>query len=676
MGCVASRKIDKEEKVQICKERKRLMKHLLVLRSQFAAAQMAYLQSLKNAGATLRQFTDSECLDIEILLPGGDDCYVFEQMMMPDSSPQTPLPPPPPPLPLFEDGDDEVAVVVMADMVVADGGDSAETSSSPASSPSAVPSSPWEIWDPFSHPSAASFRKKTEAAIVEQEENWSETFTEFEEKSSMVEDEEVGEEITDIVLTPLAHKSSMADIDSSSSALVAPKSAKKKTLSGIIKEIDEYFLKASASGRDVILVLDINKGGDSLYQNFGESMRKSSAKSSKVFSALSWSWSSRSLECSKDILKCYEPGEPCKPGAHGITLEKISSEEEKLYKETKGEENTKLECKRKTSLLQKYEGGNSDMLKTEELQTNIETLQYDICCFQQSISETNSTILKLVYDELHPQLILLSSGLMHMWKKMYECHQVQNHIAQQLKHLNNHPSVKPTTDYHRQSTTQLEAEVGGWYMSFCNLLKTQREYVQILNRWIQLTDFLVDGEQERDGLSIVQQLCEHWMLAMDHLPDKVAAEAIKSFLSVIHSIVMQQSEEQMLQKKSERLEKKLEREIDLLNEMEKKSETNIDSPNHPLAVKRAKIELFKKRVEDEKAKHLNSVQLSHTMTLNNLQKSLPNVFQALTAFSSSCVQTFEAINSHSKKGSSRDDGETYVCDEPSSSIDMISTLGL
>lgn len=620
MGCVSSRKIDREERVEICKERKKLMKQLLLVRTQFASAQMSYLQSLKNTGATLRQFSESGCLldfDVEVLLPcndDDDDDGAEEEEDVDASSPTSILPPPPPPLPPFSP----------------DHSDSAP--------PLQISSSSWDIWD----------------AIVE-EESWEETNTEFdkeEDKSGIV---------TDIVLTPLTHKAVQVG-DGVGTGIIKVKEIvvprikeKKKTVSGIIKEIDEYFLKASASGRNVIVILDINKGCDSLYQDFGDSMRRS-GKSSKVFSALSWNWSSKSLPFNKDTMEFNDSGEPCKPGAHGISLEKIFSLEETLYRELKEEENTKLEYGRKTLLLQKYEAGVQDLLKTEEARSIIETLQYDICSLQQSISETNSAILKLIYDELHPQLIVLSSGLMHMWRIMYECHQFQNRIAQQMNHFTNHPSIEPTTDYHRQSTTQLEAEVNGWYISFCNLLKSQREYVQVLNRWVQLTDFLVDGRQENNCLSIVQHLCEHWKLGMDHLPDKVAAEAIKSFHSVIHSIVVQQAEEHLLQKKLERLERKLQREMNLLDELEKKFESSMSgdilsnlSPNHPLGVKRAKIELFKKRVEDERLKYLNSVSLSHAMALSNLQGSLPTVFHALTAFSTVCSQAFEAVNGNSKR---------------------------
>ncbi|PIA25095.1 hypothetical protein AQUCO_12500008v1 [Aquilegia coerulea] len=655
MGCVSSKKIDKEERVQICKERKRLMKQLLLLKTQFASAQMIYLQALKNTGITLRQFTDSECIDVEMLSSDdeGEEGYDdgSEEGFLPCSPP--PLPPPPPPLPSFspdhsdieEDDNGEVVVVVLDEEEISD------TRSISPVTPFPHTSSSWGIWD----------------SMAIEEENWAETNTEFEKEEEKV--------ITDIILHPLFEKTLGVN---SSSMVAVPRNKekkklntkttkKKKTLSGIIKEIDDYFLKASASGKDVILVLDINRGVDSLYQNFGESMRKTS-KSSKVFSALSWSWSSRALNSSKDFSEFYEPGEPCKPGAHGMTLERIYTDEERLFKEVKEEENTKLEYGRKTLVLQKYEASDQDLLKTEETRSSIETLQYDMCCLQQSISEINSSILKLIDEELHPQLIMLSSGLMHMWRTMCDCHQVQYQIAQQMEHLTNYTSMEPTPDYHRQFTVQLETEVTGWYNSFCNLLKSQREYVQVLNRWVQLTDWLVDGQQESNFLSIVQHLCEHWQFGMDHLPDKVAADAIKSFLSVIHSIVLQQADELLLQKKSERLEKKLQREIDLLNEMEKKFESNATgdvvsnlSPNHPLEVKRAKIEAFKLRVGDEKTKYLSSVQLSRGMTLKNLRTSLPNVFQALTVFSSMCAHAFEAVNSHTRT-TVRHNNESEVCE--------------
>lgn len=57
--------------------------------------------------------------------------------------------------------------------------------------------------------------------------------------------------------------------------------------------------------------------------------------SAKVFSALSWSRSARSLQYSRDAVESSGPSDPCKPGAHCITLRKLYEEEKKLYKEVK-----------------------------------------------------------------------------------------------------------------------------------------------------------------------------------------------------------------------------------------------------------------------------------------------------------------------------------------------------
>ncbi|KAF9626684.1 hypothetical protein IFM89_038779 [Coptis chinensis] len=115
---------------------------------------------------------------------------------------------------------------------------------------------------------------------------------------------------------------------------VVPKIRKlsiKKTLAGIIREIDDYFLRALVSGQNVILLLDINRNGDSLRQNFRESM---------ILLAHSLIFNVAVLlrlimKVMTMTLHFTELGELFNPGAHGVTLDKIYSEEEKLYKEVK-----------------------------------------------------------------------------------------------------------------------------------------------------------------------------------------------------------------------------------------------------------------------------------------------------------------------------------------------------
>ena len=100
MGCAQS-KVDNEESVSRCKERKILMKEAVTARNAFAAGHSGYAISLKNTGASLSDYGHGE----------ADQESQFQQPSSLDSSsqPQPPppppsmvnLPPPPPPLPNF-----------------------------------------------------------------------------------------------------------------------------------------------------------------------------------------------------------------------------------------------------------------------------------------------------------------------------------------------------------------------------------------------------------------------------------------------------------------------------------------------------------------------------------------------------------------------------------------------
>ncbi|KAI3455945.1 hypothetical protein Pfo_012608 [Paulownia fortunei] len=640
MGCVASR-IDKEERVRISKERKRLTKQLLGYRKQFADAQLAYLRSLRNTGVTLRQFTESESLELEETTSG---------IGFPPSPPP-PLPPSPPPPPTFSPDlrkfDKPLQTQSAVEEIIEIDEDSGHTPPPP------LPSSSWEYWDLFGS-ALPQCEKSSEAVEQVEEENWADTNTEF-----IEEDEEAVFAAAEVNLLPT--KQRIAELvddnlsmmswrtkDTADMAMVVWRS--KKTLTGTVKDLDEYFLKASAVVKDIAVFIDIDVGGTFLYQSIKENKRKRS-NSAKVFSALTWSWTSKSLQSTREMGEFYGSGEPCKPGAHCITLQKLYSEEQKLYKDVKEEEIAKVEYGRKSLLLQRQEEEH-DWTKAEKTRSTFESLQSYILSLQESIGRSSSTILMLINKELHPQLITLASGLMHMWQTMHNCHQAQNHISQQLNHLTDQQSVEPTTESHQQAAGQLHTEVTSWYHSFCKLVKFQREYIRALCKWSELTDCLEDIDSPQSGnTSTVHTLTEKWQHALDKLPDKMVSEAIKCLLSAVHSIVVQQQEECNLRKRSEKLGRKLERELALLSEVEMKfggsfsleDANSVLTSKHPLAIRRAKVEALKILVEDEKAKYVNSVKMTRVMILNNLQTSLPKVFQALMVYSSAYAHSFEAI---------------------------------
>lgn len=75
-----------------------------------------------------------------------------------------------------------------------------------------------------------------------------------------------------------------------------------------------------------------------------------------------------------------------------------------------GEGIAKLEFERKSLLLQKQEDENVDMVKIDKIRSSVEKLESDLISLQQCISETTSTILELIDEELLPQLVALTAG--------------------------------------------------------------------------------------------------------------------------------------------------------------------------------------------------------------------------------------------------------------------------
>ncbi|KAE8709491.1 hypothetical protein F3Y22_tig00110330pilonHSYRG00035 [Hibiscus syriacus] len=241
---------------------------------------------------------------------------------------------------------------------------------------------------------------------------------------------------------------------------------------------------------------------------------------------------------------------------------------------------------------------------------------------------------------------------MSMWRSMYKIHQVHTHIVQQLKYLNFIPSNEPTSEIHRQSTLQLELEVQQWLLSFCNLVKAQRDYIQNLSGWLRLSLFQFSKNPGlRNSKEIeIYSFCEEWHLADDRIPDKVASEGIKSFLTVIHAIVVQQAEEYKQKKKADAAFKDFEKKAAELRSLESKYSTFSvpETSKDPIAEKRTNVDLSRAKAEEEKSKHEKTVSVTRAMTLNNLQMGFPRVFQAMVGFSSVCVQAFESVYNQAK----------------------------
>ncbi|KAI3451410.1 hypothetical protein Pfo_008075 [Paulownia fortunei] len=617
MGCWYSR-LDREEMVSRCKARKRYMKQFVKARQAFSAAHSMYLRSLRNTGSALLQFATAET-----------SLHHHHHLPPLNPSPPPPLPTPPPPM-----------------SPISWTTSSTTTSSAirppPPPPPPPVPSSStWDFWDPFMPTSGRSV----------DEEEWEETTT----ASEVAATTPTTAGAPNVAAPPSVVTATATTARSELAVVVSTKS---KDLVEIIQELDDYFLKAANAGGPLSLLLEVP------FCNF--SPQTSSGKDhgyGKSSSPLLWTWGSSSAKWNAFGKFCEDPignnvGCLATDGnaTHCSTVERLYAWEKKLYQEVKNAEHLKLEHEKKAAILRKLEMKSADYIKTEKAKKEVEKLESQMMVALQAIETTSTEIIKLRESELYPQLLQLVKGLMSMWRSMYEFHQVQTHIVQQLKYLNCIPSTDPTSEIHRQSTLQLELEAQQWHLSFCNLVKAQRDYIQSLTGWLRLSLFQVGNNpvNKTKQDSTIYSFCEEWQLAINNAPDKVASEGIKSFLTVIHAIVVQQAEEQKQKRRSESVFKELEKKAGELRSLESKHgpysipEASGETNKDPVREKRAKVDTLRAKAEDEKAKYEKSISVTRAMTMNNLQMGLPHVFQAMTGFANVCTQAFESVHNQAK----------------------------
>ncbi|GER27384.1 hypothetical protein STAS_03095 [Striga asiatica] len=415
---------------------------------------------------------------------------------------------------------------------------------------------------------------------------------------------------------------------------------KHRNLTEIAEAIGEYFNEAALAGEKVSEMLEAGRA--QLDQRFKQ-LRKTVYHSSGMFSNLSSSWTSKPPLAVKYQLDPGSIEQSGGPKSLCSTLDCLLAWEKKLYQEVKAREGAKIEHEKKLSVLQSQDYRGEDGAKLDKTKASIKRLQSLIMVTSQAVSTTSFAIIGLRDSDLVPQLVQLCQGCMCMWRSMNRSHEIQHNIVQQVRGLTNRTSTdESTSEPHRQSTRELESAVATWHSSFLRLIRSQREFIRSLHAWLKLVLLpLNNDDPQNKEYSGTFAFLEEWKLALDRIPDPVAAEAIQSLNNVVRSISLKQTEEIKSRKRVEIVRKELEKKALAISDIEKKYYNG--SVLDPLAEKKAELAGFRRRVEDEMVSHSKAVEVTRAMTLSNMQTGLPNVFQAMTGFSASMVEALETV---------------------------------
>ncbi|XVE52102.1 hypothetical protein DITRI_Ditri02bG0094400 [Diplodiscus trichospermus] len=547
MGCSQS-KIENEEAVNRCKERKQFMKEAVAARNAFAAAHSAYAMSLKNTGAALSDYAHGEVQNPNLSSHRGP--FVVPPPPQPPAV-DTVFPPPPPPGNLS--GDPGVPIQRSASMPIQIPmkGKQMETSTSTIMEDEEEDDEV-EGSDRLVKRKSRTYRGsgnggRSRREVVEEAEEVEERLTStvvqahamqsqppqdstyyyffptedsvpgptleeveemrvenreverkvFEEMPKRVEEKMREEE----VVVERGQKTAVEAEKPVASIAGVGKGSKKSGKVGVGSTGEKRSAKGNFNLLQVFAELDDHflKASESAHEvskmleatrlhyhsNFADN-RGHIDHSARVMRVITWNRSFRrlNLDNADDAKDDFDSEEN---ETHATVLDKMLAWEKKLYDEVKAGELIKFEYQRKVATLNKLKKRETNSESLEKAKAAVSHLHTRYIVDMQSMDATVSEINRLRDEQLYPKLVELVDGMATMWEIMKVQHESQSRTVTILRdNLDLSQSPKETSEHHHERTIQLLAIVHDWHMQFCKLIDHQKDYIKALNNWLRL----------------------------------------------------------------------------------------------------------------------------------------------------------------------------------------------
>ncbi|KAJ0257564.1 DUF630 family protein [Hirschfeldia incana] len=460
------------------------------------------------------------------------------------------------------------------------------------------------------------------------------------------------------------------DVESSKiSSLSALSVHATRDLREVVKEIKSEFEVASSHGKEVAVLLEVSKlpyqqKTSGLKVIFSRIMYRvaSSTVSSRSQPQPSIRLTSRILK----IAKSYNVQEVPEGFTANLssTLEKLYAWEKKLYKEVKDEEKLRVIYEEKCKTLKKLDSLGAESSKIDATRAAIRKLltKLDVCI--RSVDSISTRIHKLRDEELQPQLTQLIHGLIRMWRSMLKCHQKQFQAIMESKVRSLRANTQKR-DSGLKAILDLEMELREWCISFNDWVNTQKLYVESLNGWLSrclhyepesTEDGVAPFSPSRVGAPHVFVICKDWQEAMERISGDSVTSAMEGFATSLHELWERQDEEQRQRVKAEYVSHDFEKRLnDLRMERARIRMRNEDGSEKSVVLSESgggvsalddlKVDLdsMREKLEEERARHKETVKLVNNAASSSLQSGLVPIFEALGNFTSQVVKAHEHV---------------------------------
>ncbi|KAF8027545.1 hypothetical protein BT93_E0449 [Corymbia citriodora subsp. variegata] len=544
MGCTQS-KIENEEAVNRCKDRKQYMKDAVVARNAFASSHFAYAVALKNTGAALSDYAAGELHNPQYFSgrssgAGGGAAAEPEPAQLPMET----LPPPPPPLsfprtqplhraatmpemmkipkaegrpvgPTIEEDEEEENELEndessnlrqrssrgTRDRRSEGGGGSSRSGSrkevvAENEAPPQRATLPGHgdpgLYDYF-FASAENVPAPTldEVAVEEVRVNKKQVESKVSsEKPKRVEDDD------EVAAPVVSLKALEPPVPDAAGLALAGKGAKKGKV-GMTSD-GKRVVKVNITLGQIFLELDDHflkayEGAQEVskmleatrlhyHSNFADN-RGHINHSERVMRVITWNRSFRGLPNADDVRDDFDSEEQ---ETHATVLDKLLAWEKKLYDEVKAGELLKYEYQKKVAALNKQKNRGKHSESLEKTKAAVSHLHTRYIVDMQSMDSTVLEIRRLRDDQLYPKLVQLVDGMAKMWDAMKNCHESQYRTAKTLAYLDIDQHTKERSEHHHARTIQLFKVVEDWHAQFVSLMDNQKRYIKALMSWLKL----------------------------------------------------------------------------------------------------------------------------------------------------------------------------------------------
>ncbi|KAI3461211.1 hypothetical protein Pfo_017874 [Paulownia fortunei] len=343
-----------------------------------------------------------------------------------------------------------------------------------------------------------------------------------------------------------------------------------------INDIEQLFVKASESGKEVPRMLEANKfhfrpvfprkERGSIASSLLKSCFSCGEDPSEVLQEpaqnsvkyLTWhrTTSSLNLPVTNSTDDVDDPNNNlfdnfCMvSGSHASTLDRLYAWEKKLYDEVKAGQVLRSVFDRKCKLLRQKESRGQ---KTDKTRAAVKDLHSRIRVAIHRIDSISKKIEEIRDMELQPQLEELIEGLRRMWEMMLECHKLQFSIIS-ISQTPGRTKIKTQSDSQRQITIHLGYELSSLLSSFTKWISAQKIYVEAINKWLFKCVSLPQNPSKRNKRMKpppirncgppIYMICGSWLEMIDELPSKGVANSIKELAAEVAQFLPRQDKNQ------------------------------------------------------------------------------------------------------------------------------------